>query len=152
MKKIYYSYENCLEDCKVLLPQIKKYNPGALVSIARGGMTLGHLLACGLDTNNLFTINSIHYDKTTKLDNFKITNIPDLKGYKKVLIVDDIIDSGETIVEIKKTLEKQYLYCEFKVVSLFYKKTALVRPDFTVRETKDWINFFWEVDLQEGRN
>ncbi len=148
MNKMYYSYENCVEDCKVLLPQLKNYNPDALVSIARGGMTLGHMLALGLDTNNLYTINSIHYDDTKKLNTFDITNIPDLKGLKKVVLVDDIVDSGETIIEIKKILEKKYLYCEFKIATLFYKKDALIQPDFKVREATQWVEFFWEVDLK----
>jgi len=149
MKKRYYSYNNCLDDCKKLLPQLKNYNCDALVAIARGGMTLGHMIALGLNTNKLYTINSIHYDDTKKLNTFDITNIPDLKGLKKVILVDDIIDSGETIVEIKKILEKRYLYCEFKIVTLFYKKDALVQPDFTVNEATQWIEFFWEVDLKE---
>ncbi|MCK5111400.1 MAG: phosphoribosyltransferase [Arcobacteraceae bacterium] len=148
MNKIYYSYEECLKDCKVLLPQLKNYNPDALVAVARGGLTIGHLLAQGLDTNNLFTINSVHYNDTKKLDSFKITNIPDLENCKKVILVDDIVDSGETIMEIKKILEKKYLYCEFKIATIFHKKSALINPDFTVKEATKWIDFFWEVDLK----
>ena len=147
-KKIYYSYEQCIKDCKVLLPQIKFYNPDALVSIARGGLTIGHLLACGLDTNSLYTINSIHYNDTSKLDCFDIKNIPDLSKCKKVVLIDDISDSGETLQEIKKLLEKRYLYCEFKIATIFYKKDAIVQPDFKVHEAKGWIEFFWEVDLK----
>jgi xanthine phosphoribosyltransferase len=139
-----------LEDCKVLLPQIKSYNPDALVSIARGGLTLGHLLSQAMNTNNLYTINSIHYEDKTKLDNFKISNIPNLDGCKKVVLIDDIVDSCETIVEIKRILEKKYLYCEFKIGTLFYKKDAIIQPDFSVKEAKDWIEFFWEVDLKKG--
>jgi xanthine phosphoribosyltransferase len=147
MIKKYYSYDECVLDCKSLLPSLKRYSPDALVSIARGGLTFGHLLASGLETNNLFSINSIHYDDTTKLDSFEISNIPDLKGYKKVLLVDDIIDSGETMLKIKEILNKKYLYCEFKIVSIFYKKDALVLPDFSIREANNWIEFFWEVDI-----
>ena len=148
MIKKYYSYDDCIKDCKILLPKIKEYNPDALVSIARGGVTFGHLLANGLDTNNFFTINSIHYEETKKLDNFKISNIPNLDSYKKVLIVDDIVDSGETMVEVKKILQSKYPKIELKSVSLFYKEDALIKPNFSVRETKQWIEFFWEVDLK----
>lgn len=44
-------------------------------------------------------------------------------------------------------LQNVYPHCEFKIATLFYKKTALIQPDFTVKEAKDWIEFFWEVDL-----
>ena len=148
MTKIYYSYNNCIHDCKILLPKLKEYNPDALIAIARGGVTFGHLIASGMETNNFFTINSIHYEENKKLNNFKISNIPNLDSYKKVLIIDDIVDSGETMVEIKKILNTKYPKIEFKTVSLFYKESALIKPDFTVNETKDWIEFFWEVDLK----
>jgi xanthine phosphoribosyltransferase len=147
MNKIYYSYNDFIKDCKILLPQLKAYNPDALVAIARGGLTLGHFLASGLNTNNLFAINSIHYDDTKKLNNFKISNIPDLDNFKKVVLVDDIVDSGETMQEILNILRLNYPNCEFKVVSLFYKKSAILKPDFSVNEAKDWIEFFWEKIL-----
>ncbi len=148
MDKLYYSYTDFLNDCKKILPQIKQYNPDALVAIARGGLTFGHILAQGLDTNNLFTINSIHYNDTKKLNSFKITNIPSLENYKNILIVDDIIDSGETITEIKKILKNKYPKCNFKIATLFYKKDAIIAPDFKVQEATTWIDFFWEADLK----
>ena len=83
MKKIYYSYEECIEDCKKLLPQIKNYQPDALVAIARGGMVLGHLLGEAMNMRKVFTLNSIHYNGSQKLDSFEIFNIPDLSSKKK---------------------------------------------------------------------
>ena len=148
MIKKYYSYNECVNDCKILLPQLKEYNPDALVAIARGGLTIGHLLAQGLNTNNLFTINSVHYNNMEKLNSFKITNIPNLQNFKKVILTDDIIDSGETMSEILKLLKLKYPHCEFKITTLFYKTTAIIKADFTVKEAKYWIDFFWEVDLR----
>ena len=151
MEKVYYGYDECLEDCKVLIPQLKEYNPDALVAIARGGLLLGHLLSEALDTREIYSLNSIHYDGTKKLDTFEIFNIPDLTRKHKIVLIDDIIDSGESIVEILKILEEKYPHCEFKVATVFYKTTALMQPDFSVKEAKHWIEFFWEVDLLEKR-
>ena len=151
MEKVYYGYDECLEDCKVLIPQLKEYNPDALVAIARGGLLLGHLLSEALDTREIYSLNSIHYDGTKKLDTFEIFNIPDLTRKHKIVLIDDIVDSGESIVEILKILEEKYPHCEFKVATVFYKTTALMQPDFSVKEAKDWIEFFWEVDLLEKR-
>jgi len=151
MQKLYYSYENCLADCKVLLPQIKQYNPDAMVCIARGGLVLGHLLSQALDMRDIYSLNSIHYNNTTKLDTFEIFNIPNLENKNKILIIDDIVDSGESMVEILKILTKKYPKCEFKIATIFYKETALIQPDMRVREAKNWIDFFWEVDLLEER-
>ena len=103
-------------------------------------------MAQALDIRNLFTLNSIHYEKEQKLNTFNIFNIPDLTNAKKVLIIDDIIDSGETMKEILSILNEKFPKIEFKIATLFYKSTALIKPDFCVREANEWIDLFWEVD------
>ena len=60
-------------------------------------------------------LNSIHYEGQKKLDTFNIFNIPDLSNAKKVLIIDDIIDSGETMQEILIILNDKYPNIEFKI-------------------------------------
>jgi xanthine phosphoribosyltransferase len=147
LKKEYYSYRNCLEDCRVLIPQIKEYNPDALIAIARGGLVLGHLLSEALETREIYSLNSIHYDGTKKLATFEIFNIPDLSKKHKIVLIDDIVDSGESMMEILKTLKEKYHHCEFKIATIFYKPKAMIQPDFSVKEAKNWIEFFWEVDL-----
>jgi xanthine phosphoribosyltransferase len=151
MKKLYYSYTQCLEDCKILIPQIRDYQPDAMIAIARGGLVLGHLISEALGIREIYSLNSIHYDGIKKLDTIEIFNIPDLSRKYKVVLIDDIVDSGESMVEIIKILQEKYQHCEFKIATVFYKPTALIQPDFTVKEAKNWIEFFWEVDLCEKK-
>lgn len=148
MEKLYYSYDLFKNDTQILVDKCRKFEPEILLAIARGGITLSHLMAQALDIRNLFTLNSIHYEKEHKLDTFNIFNIPDLSNAKKVLIIDDIIDSGETMKEILFILNEKFPKVEFKIATLFYKSTALVKPDFCVREANEWIDFFWEVDVK----
>ena len=56
--------------------------------------------------------------------------------------------SGETMVEIFKLLKKKFPHVEFKLATIFYKKTALIQPDFAVKEATQWIEFFWEKDIK----
>ena len=147
MEKTYYGYDEFVGDAKILLKQIEGYNPEALIPVARGGMALGQLIGEAMDTREVYCINSIHYEGTVKLDTCKIFNIPNLSNVTKVVIIDDIVDSGESIVDILAKLKRLYPHCEFKVATIFYKPTALIQPDFTVKEAKGWIEFFWEVDL-----
>ncbi len=148
MKKLYYSYDLFVQDSQFLVNLCRTYNADVLLAVARGGLTLSHLMAQALDVRNLFTLNSIHYEGEQKLDTFNIFNIPDLSNAKKVLIIDDIIDSGETMQEILIILNDKYPNIEFKIATLFYKSTALIKPDFSVREADEWIDFFWEVDIK----
>jgi len=146
LEKYYYGYDEFKDDVKELVELIKPYNADTYLAIARGGLTLGHFMANALDTRRLYTLNSIHYNGQDKLDTFDIFNIPRLDDAKRVLIIDDIIDSGETMQEILKILKLKYPKIEFKIATIFYKKSALLKPDFYLKEAKKWIDFFWEVD------
>ena len=145
---IFYSYDEFAVDAKRMAKQIKdEFNPEVILAVARGGLTLGHSLAVALENRNLFTLNSIHYEDTNKLDTINIFNVPDLSKYTKILLVDDIIDSGESMVEIKRELLKRYPNLEIKIATVFYKEKALLLPEFKVKEAHDWVEFFWDIHI-----
>ncbi|RXK01282.1 nicotinate phosphoribosyltransferase [Arcobacter sp. CECT 8986] len=148
MEKFYYSYDEFKNDTQKLVDSCRDYNPDILLAVARGGLTLSHLMAQALDMRNLYSLNSIHYEGELKLDTFNIFNIPDVSHAKRVLVVDDIVDSGETMREILKVLREKFPEVDFKLATIFYKKTAVLQPDYTVREATEWIDFFWEVDVK----
>jgi xanthine phosphoribosyltransferase len=148
LEKLYYSYDLFKEDTQKLVNSCRDYEPDVLLAVARGGLTLAHLMAQALDMRNLYTLNSVHYEGELKLDTFNVFNIPDVSHAKRVLIIDDIVDSGETMEEILKILKDKFPDVEFKLATLFYKKTAVLQPDYTVREATQWIDFFWEIDVK----
>lgn len=145
---IFYDYQSFETDVKDLARQIKdNYNPDVILAIARGGLTLAHFLSIALNTRNCFSLNSIHYEDTQKLDTINIFNIPDLSKFNKILIVDDIIDSGESMIAIKNKLCEIYPHLELKVATIYYKPKALLIPEFTIKEATDWIEFFWDIKI-----
>ncbi|QPH90641.1 phosphoribosyltransferase [Campylobacter concisus] len=145
---IFYSYDEFAVDAKKMAKQIKdEFDPEVILAVARGGLTLGHSLAVALENRNLFTLNSIHYEDTNKLDTIQIFNVPDLSRYTKILLVDDIIDSGESMVEIKRELLKRYPNLDIKIATVFYKEKALLLPEFKVKEAHDWVEFFWDIHI-----
>ena len=145
---ILYSYDEFAVDAKKMAKQIKdEFDPEVILAVARGGLTLGHSLAVALENRNLFTLNSIHYEDTNKLDTIQIFNVPDLSKYTKILLVDDIIDSGESMVEIKRELLKRYPNLDIKIATVFYKEKALLLPEFKVKEAHDWVEFFWDIHI-----
>ncbi len=149
MQKYYYGYDEFVGDAAALVNRVKGFNPDTLLAVARGGLTLGHFMAQGMDTRRLFALNSIHYEKENKLDTLEIFNIPDLSSAKRVLVVDDIIDSGETLKEVLKLLKSKYPNTQFKLATIFYKPTAIIEADYTLKRAHEWIDFFWEVDILE---
>jgi len=67
-----------------------------------------------------------------------------------VLIIDDLIDSGETIQTLKTI-------CGFRenkdaVAVLFWHKSA-PKPDFYVKTKPNaWVVFYWEAEYRERKN
>jgi len=145
--KIYYPYNEFRDDLKILIEKIDQPFD-AILGIARGGLAMAQMLGEYYDLREVYAINTIGYDDTEKKDSVEVFNIPDLKSAKQVLIVDDIVDSGDTLVEILKVLNEKYPSVTFLSASLFYKKTAKITPTWYVKEPKGWIDFFWSVDLR----
>jgi xanthine phosphoribosyltransferase len=143
----YYKYEEFEDDILSLKGQVAKFNPDTILAIARGGVTLGHFLSERLGLRNLYTLNSIHYDDKSRLDTIDIFNIPLISDNSRVLVVDDIVDSGDTMIEVMEILREKYPKSQFRSATIFYKEDASYRPDFKCREANMWIEFFWSKNL-----
>jgi xanthine phosphoribosyltransferase len=144
----YYGYENFREDTKKLIEQAKDFNPQAIVAIARGGLTIAHCMAEGMDIREVQSLRTELYDDTQKRDSISVFNNCEFSdSVKKVIVVDDISDSGDTFDAVMKELKEKNPNIEFKSAALFYKKTSIYQPDFWVNEADEWIEFFWEKDF-----
>ncbi len=148
MQRYYYSYHEFREDLKTLTHKIDE-EFDTLLPIARGGLSMGQLLGEYYAIRKVYAINTIGYDDTQKLKSVEVLNLPDLSDSHRILILDDIIDSGDTIKAVLERLQRLYPTKTFKVASIFYKPSASIEPNYWVREAKGWIDFFWTVDLKE---
>jgi len=148
MNKIYYPYQEYKQDLKTLISKIDQPFD-AILGIARGGLGMAQMLGEYYDLREVYAINTIGYNDTEKKESVEVFNIPDLKSASKVLIVDDIIDSGDTLVEVLKVLNEKCPTVTFLTASLFYKKTAKIAPTWYAKEPKGWIEFFWSEDLKD---
>lgn len=147
MNKKYYPYEEFRDDLKLLTQKID-FEFEAILGIARGGLAMAQMLGEYYTLREVYSINTIGYEETEKLARVEVFNLPNLKKARNVLIVDDIVDSGDTLIEVLKVLHEAYPLITFKTASLFYKPTAKMRPDWYAKETIEWIEFFWSEDLK----
>ena len=146
--KQYYSYDFFKKDTLALLKQLENFKPQSVVGIARGGLTLSHALAEGMDIREVQTIRTELYDGSSKREELTLFGECNFEGKKRVLVVDDISDSGDTLVAIMNHLKSSFPDIEFKSATLFYKKTSKYEPHFWINEANNWIEFFWEVDFK----
>ena len=147
MTKIYYPYESYRDDLK-RLTQIIDQPFDTILGIARGGLSMAQMLGEYYNLREVYSINTIGYEETSKKEQIHIFNIPNLHTAQTVLIVDDIVDSGDTLLAILDLLQERYPHITFLTASLFYKKTAVIRPTYWVKEPEGWIEFFWSEDLK----
>jgi xanthine phosphoribosyltransferase len=150
---IHQTFNEFVTDVQTIAAAIEKDGkPDVILAVARGGFSFAQFLAHALDCRMLFSLNSIHYDDKTKRDTIEIFNVPDMAFAKRILIVDDIIDTGESIVAIKKHIADAYPDANLKVAAIYTKKTALIQPDYAARETDQWVMFLWESMAKSDAN
>lgn len=74
-------------------------------------------------------------------------NIPLLMApAKDCIIVDDICDSGETLLHYQNNTSGENKN-QYHITTMFYKKNNLVTPELWFKEkTNNWIVYPWEVE------
>lgn len=115
-----------------------------IIAIARGGLTLGHILsdflAIPISTFAIQSYEDIHNQGEVKITNGIQTSI---EG-KHILVVDDVADSGKTLVRAREYLT-DFKPKKITTATLFYKPQSIYKPEFFVEETSKWILFPTEV-------
>jgi uncharacterized protein len=132
--------------CQAQKIQADDYKPGIIVGIARGGTVPSRLLCDLLETKDLAAIQIEYYDginKTKKEPALKQCFHGELKG-KKVLLVDDISDSGRSLQFAKNYLQQQGAK-EIKIATLYAKPKTITKPDYCEEQTSSWVVFPWDA-------
>jgi hypoxanthine phosphoribosyltransferase len=116
-----------------------------IVGVSRGGWAPGRIFSDLLENTHTVNIKIEFYvglGKTTRKPVVTQPITEDIAG-KKVLVVDDVSDTGESLkVAFDHVTEKGAL--GIKTVTVYYKPHSTFKPDFFAGETSDWIIFPWE--------
>jgi hypoxanthine phosphoribosyltransferase len=122
-------------------PSLQSYSPDLIIAIERGGLILGALIAVRLNLD-FVTIKATFYNDSKPAkqihDQPKISGniFPSLNG-KKVLIVDDVSNTGKTM----ETIKQHVISLGANEVKTFvYAGNA----DFSCREFEQCLIFPWQ--------
>jgi hypoxanthine phosphoribosyltransferase len=138
-------YELCLELAKKII--VDNYMPEVIVGIARGGWIPARILSDMLENSYTANIKIDFYrglGETKEKPVITQTISTGVEG-KKVLLADDVADSGKSLKVAREHLE----HCgasQVRIATIFYKPWSIVRPDYFIKETSAWIIFPWEVN------
>ncbi len=123
------------------------FDPEIVVAIARGGLLLAGAIAYALGAKSCGAVNAEFYTGVgTRLpEPIMLPPLLDeasIEG-KRVLLVDDVSDSGRTLAMVVQLLE--IAGAEVRTVCLYSKPGTVYEPSYTWRTTDRWIDFPWSV-------
>ncbi|WP_297417818.1 phosphoribosyltransferase [Thermococcus sp.] len=146
MDKVYLTWWQVDRAMFALANEMKKhFTPDLIVGIARGGLIPAVRLSHILGDIEVKVIDVKFYKDINERMEKPVITIP-LHGSlndKKVVIVDDVSDTGKTLEVVIDEVKKAGA-SEVKVVCLSMKPWTKVVPDFYVFRTDKWIVFPWE--------
>ncbi|MBQ9918555.1 phosphoribosyltransferase [Microbacterium sp. NPDC016588] len=121
------------------------FHPEVVVAIARGGLLPGGAIAYGLGVKNCGALNVEFYTGIgTVLDAPEVLppalDLSYLQG-RRVLLVDDVADSGRTLDLAVKLLDRHGADARSAVI--YTKPTTIIAPDYSWKDTSLWIDFPW---------
>ena len=150
MTKLWYKWNEMRRDVNTLCREIllDGFNPEVIVGLSRGGLTPGVMMSHWMQ-------------KPFKPVKASLRDFPEWEDYlpkktdERVLIVDDICDSGETFDRIKSYIkgprinQPLELPVEGRFATLWWNNECNVEPHYYVNEiakdsTGTWIHFPWE--------
>lgn len=129
------------------------YKFDSLVCLARGGLRVGDVISRIYDVPLAILAASSYREaagtRQGKLDISEfITKTSGSEVTGKVLLVDDLVDSGETLTRVIEHLKQRYAdITEVRTAVLWYKGVSKFKPDYFVRYLPDspWIHQPFEV-------
>ena len=156
-KYFLYTPELFYEDSNLLVEKIKKdilkNEPfDIMLGVARGGLVLAYYIASKLNISKFYTIRLKSYNKMKQNDIEIIQEPPweKMKG-KKVLVIDDLIDQGNTAKFVMNLLKIHQIENYKFAVLADKQKNPNIKPDYFIKHIKKWILFFWEHDYLKWR-
>ena len=121
------------------------FDPDLILSIARGGLFLAGSLGYALAVKNLHVMNVEFYDGVgTTLDMpVMLPPVPSAVDFsaKKVLIADDVADSGRTM-ELVQAFIADHVE-DVRTAVIYEKPKSVISCDYVWKHTDRWINFPW---------
>jgi hypoxanthine phosphoribosyltransferase len=142
-----------LEDLIARLVRQLPRDYDAILVITRGGLVPGCLISEKMDIRCILVAAVMFYTGVGEtLDHPLFLQFPPdpLLAGKRILIVDDIWDSGRTAVNVKERVLTAGAEAEVAVIHYKPRNSLFEeRPDYYVVETEAWIVYPWDREEWE---
>ncbi len=125
--------------------QASGFRPDIIVAISRGGFDPARILCDQLSIRSLASVQVEAYDGMIKRPE-PVVVLPvnaDLKG-KKALLVDDVSDSGASIIKARNHIKKKGAL-EVRIATIHIKPWSRFIPDYYAESVDEWVVYPWEL-------
>jgi hypoxanthine phosphoribosyltransferase len=132
--------------CQAQKILVQDYKADIVIGVSRGGLVPARILTDLLETPELATIQISFYQniaQPTLEPTLKQTLSVPIEG-EKVLLVDDIADTGGSLKLAQAHLHQQGAL-ETKTATLYLKPQSIWIPDFFEKQTSAWVVFPWDT-------
>lgn len=124
------------------------FDPEIIIAVARGGLVPAGALSYSLgvklsDAMNVEFYTDVHQTLPDPILLEPLLDTNSIKG-KRLLVVDDVADSGRTLALVIELLKEQG--AEVKTACIYAKSRTIVQPDFVWKHTDEWIVFPWSSE------
>lgn len=136
--------------CDELAEKVKgSFRPDCIIGVGRGGWVPAVYLSDRLGVKQLYAVRVELYKGEKKEGKPRMTQRPPLRRIRgNVLIVDDVADTGETLVAVKKLIKK--VAKDVRTATLHYKPHSKLKPDFFIQKTRRWVIYPYQTKEMEG--
>jgi len=119
--------------------------PDVIVGVSRGGWIPARIMSDLLETPKLANVTAEFYVGVAETKHEPTITQPVSVSVKdkKVLVVDDVADTGESLKHVNSHLKNQGA-SEIKIATIYYKPWSIIVPHYYEKETRCWIVFPWE--------
>lgn len=121
------------------------FTPDIIIAVARGGLLPAGALSYAMgvklsDAVNVEFYTDVHETLPDPVLLAPMLDTESISG-RKVLVVDDVVDSGRTLALVLELLSGHGAQCRSAVV--YEKPQSEVKPDYAWKATDEWIVFPW---------
>lgn len=147
LKFLYLTWEDVQAAAEKTADKIKKdgFIPDIMIAISRGGFDPARIISDQLSIRKLASLQVIYYSSVNEKMKEPQVLFPlnaQIKGLK-VLVVDDVSDSGHSLMAVKKYTEDKGAAI-VKVATLHHKPWSEFKPDYYADMVDKWILYPWE--------
>jgi hypoxanthine phosphoribosyltransferase len=126
--------------------RMDNFKPDVIVGVSRGGWPPARVLSDLLENPNVANVKAEFYVGVAETKGEPTLTQPvsvNVSG-KKVLVVDEIADTGKSLQLIREHLKARGA-SEVRIATIYLKPWSIVKPDYYAKETNRWVVFPWEV-------